>query len=255
MKRKVIYAISGKANSGKDTVASIILYLSIKGFIDNIEFNNQYKQWFYYRDRYAALHNNLHFADNLKTALASIFCVDKVVFNNRAIKDKYCLKLNDYTLIDINDIEKSEDNIILANDDLEDMTIEQYLYHFNKLGNKNIYISIRTLMQHFATKICREIIDENIWVKSLLKHIDKLNDDVVCVSNVRFKNEQEALLKLKETKGYKVVTIKIIREDNKNNDTHESEKINFNCDYEIVFEDLKQLFTIIKKIYYENRIS
>ena len=255
MNKKVIYAISGKANSGKDTIASIILYLSIKGFADDINFEEQYLEWYYNRNKYKSLHNNLHFADNLKNILALLFDVDKTIFNDRYKKDNFYLRLSDYELINKQDAEESNNNTIITNEDLEDMDLMEYIYHLTKLNYKNIYINIRTLMQYFGTNICRNIIDENIWIKSLLKKINRLYDDVICISDVRFKNEQEALLKLEETNNYKVVTIKTIRNNSQNDDSHESEKINFNCNYEIMCEDLRTLFKTIKNIYYENCIS
>ena len=267
MNKKVIYAISGKANSGKDTIASIILYLSIKGFADDINFEEQYLEWYYNRNKYKSLHNNLHFADNLKKSLALLFDIDKNVFDDRYKKDNFYLKLSDYELVDkkeliegkelINekDIEELNNSTIIINEDLEDMYMDDYIYHLNKLNYKNIYINIRTLMQYFGTNICRNIIDENIWIKSLLKKVNRLYDDVICISDVRFKNEQEALLKLEETNNYKIVTIKTIRPDNQNNGSHESERIDFDCNYEITCEDLRTLFRTIKAIYYENSIS
>lgn len=255
MSKKVIYSISGKANSGKDTIASIILYLSIKGFADDINFEEQYLEWYYNRNKYKSLHNNLHFADNLKNILALLFDVDKIIFNDRYKKDNFYLRLSDYELINKSDAEESNNNTIITNEDLEDMDLMEYIYHLTKLNYNNIYINLRTLMQYFGTNICRNIIDENIWIKSLLKKINRLYDNVICISDVRFKNEQEALLKLEETNNYKVVTIKTIRNNSQNDDSHESEKINFNCNYEIMCEDLRTLFRTIKTIYYENCIS
>ena len=255
MNKKVIYAISGKANSGKDTIASMILYLSIKGFPDDITFEEQYLEWYYNRNKYQSLHNNLHFADNLKNILALLFDIDKNIFNDRYKKNNFYLRLSDYESVNKSDAEKSENNTIITNEDLEDMDLMEYIYHLTKLNYKNIYINIRTLMQYFGTNICRNIIDENIWIKSLLKKINRLYDDVICISDVRFKNEQEALLKLEETNNYKVVTIKTVRPGNQDNGSHESEKIDFDCGYEIMCEDLRTLFKTIKTIYYENSIS
>lgn len=258
MSKKVIYAISGKANSGKDTIASIILYLSAKGFPDNITFEEQYLEWYYNRNKYKMLHNNLHFADSLKNILSLLFNIDKSVFNDRYKKDNFYLRLSDYELVNKQDIEKSEDNTIITNEDLIDMDLNTCTYHLSQFNFKNIYISIRALMQYFGTNICRKSIDENIWIKNLLKQINKLYDDVICVSDVRFKNEQEALLRLEDTNNYKVITIKTIRPINNfiQDNSHESERINFNCGYEIMNEDLRALFRTIKKIYYyENSIS
>ena len=87
---------------------------------------------------------------------------------------------------------------------------------------KGLPYTAREFMQFFATDICRDQIDKQIWIKLLLLNNKKLlsdTDNLIVIDDVRFENEVEFL----KSKG--ACLIKLDRSDYfHENDNHESEK-------------------------------
>ncbi len=54
-------------------------------------------------------------------------------------------------------------------------------------------VTLRRCMQLFGTEFGRDVLGKDIWVKSLLRRINKSLCDYVVVSDVRYVNEAEAL--------------------------------------------------------------
>jgi len=112
-------------------------------------------------------------------------------------------------------------------------------------------MTAREVLQYIGTDILRKL-DDEIWIKSLLKKINKDKPEVALICDIRFKNEIKAL---RECGG---VVIGLTRSMDKVNDLHSSEKeIESSleeCDHvidnrEMSIEDqCKETFEVIRKI-------
>lgn len=231
-----VIGIAGEKNSGKDTVASMINYIFAKGVtqanysvyvISKAKYDNTYADRIY------------HFADPLKQVLSVIYNIPIECFYDRKYKDEYWYCFNTGAFLDTKTVIRSNYNIIEINDLTKLNTLKNELCD-NK--NKSTVIQLRTLMQYFGTDICRENLQDDIWIRCALgKIIDKANARRVCiVPDVRFANEANAL-KIVSPSLYGGV-IRISRDSCEKNE-HSSETIDFNCDYNIDNnKDLRSLF-------------
>ena len=115
---------------------------------------------------------------------------------------------------------------------------------------KDYKLSGRKILQVIGTDIIRNYVSENFWVEFLENKIDLITDDnaVILIGDVRFQNEYNMI----KNKGG--IIIKIFKNNFTSNNQHISEKINFDCDYNIFneFNNLSKLetdlFEIIKKL-------
>lgn len=140
--RPAIIGLSGKAGSGKDTFAELMMEAGLKSYGFRI----------------------MKFADILKQVCATILGVDRERFEDQ-------------------DFKASKIPGVLWGD----MTYRDFLI---KLGTD-------ALRNHF---------DEDIWVKALLSNIDYEKQDKIIVTDVRFKNEADAIRSL----GGKILRLSLI---------------------------------------------
>lgn len=82
---------------------------------------------------------------------------------------------------------------------------------------KNKKMTAREVLQYVGTDIFRKL-DPDVWIKSLLRKIEKDSPEVALICDVRFKNE---ILKLQESGGF---IIGLTRDPYNNADSHSSEK-------------------------------
>lgn len=95
----------------------------------------------------------------------------------------------------------------------------------NKTQKKSLMgITPREAMQIIGTEMVRDTLDENFWVKHLLRRLDGKR---TVISDVRFQNEADMISK---NGG---ILIEIIRPNNTVLN-HRSEHVNIKCDYVIV---------------------
>jgi hypothetical protein len=81
----------------------------------------------------------------------------------------------------------------------------------------------RRLLQWFGTEVCRNIY-ENIWIDSLTDELEKRPEEVICITDCRFKNEYDSIVALRE-KGYNVHFVNVSRDMGDNEFSgHASEK-------------------------------
>lgn len=235
----LIIGIAGTKGSGKDTVASMINYIFAKGITAA-----NYRDWITNRTKmeYNYADRIIHFADPLKDVLSIIYNIPRKHFDNHKYKDDYWYCINNHKFM--NDDIIRDKNLYKTIDitDLQNRNLNDYI----KKENKFVYIKLRTLLQYFGTNICRNNLDENIWVNSAIeKIINKAKARNICiVPDVRFNNEAKAIKGCDEY-PYGVV-LKIIRGNN-DNCNHESENINFACDYDIINDS--SLMSLFYKVY------
>lgn len=224
--KSFIIGIAGTKNSGKDTIASMINYIFAVGIT-----KAKYQDWIIKRTIYDNNYKDriIHFADPLKDVLSIIYNIPREYFNDRKYKDElwYCFETNTF----VNNITVSTEkyNIITINDLHDNNSLDDELYTYSYINN---VIKLRTLMQYFGTNICRNKLDNDIWIKcAISKIIDKAEVRRLCiVPDVRFANEANAL-KINVDSLYGGV-IKVNRNSN-DNSKHSSEIIDFAVDFEI----------------------
>ena len=119
---------------------------------------------------------------------------------------------------------------------------------YSAAKKQNLYIKLRALMQYFGTDICRNYIDNNIWINSTMsKVIDTAITRTLCIiPDVRFANEANAIRN--NDKLLYGGLIKINRDD-QYLDKHDSECIDFDVDFKIDNNgNLMQLFYKVLEI-------
>lgn len=79
-------------------------------------------------------------------------------------------------------------------------------------------VSPRVFMQQFGTELCRNLFGEDIWVDLLFNKINKMNKEIIIITDVRFNNEAK---RIKKNNG---LIIQIERENYHHHDFHISEK-------------------------------
>jgi|LakMenEpi12Oct12_1017442.scaffolds.fasta_scaffold00003_24 hypothetical protein len=207
-----IIAISGRKQSGKNTVANFITgsILKNKGMIQDFNINNdgnleikttnskneigwgvldlmrKDEIFINYAENELWPHVKIyHFADPLKEICTNLFNIDtKTVYGN----------------------DKQKNNKINLN--WEDMPEN----HDSKKGR----MTAREFMQHFGTNILRKMKDD-IWVQATITRIFGENSEIAIIPDVRFPNEIEAI---KDNGG---TVIRLTR--NVFNDPHHCESI------------------------------
>ena len=169
-----LIAFSGTKCSGKDTASKMLQYcLSVP---------KAFRQYWIYKRFNKLFHkswNIIAFADTMKKMLAELLNVPADLFNNRDFKEKTFVNLNTLQLIYnrpayINTLQDSKFNKLAKELDLN-------LLNYN--------LSIRQLMQYFATNVCRKYFGQNIWINSTL-HRSKRK---TIISDCRFFNEAQAI--------------------------------------------------------------
>lgn len=237
--RNYIIGIAGTKNSGKDTIASMINYIFKVGTT-----TATYSSYILNKDRidFTLKDRIIHFADAPKDILSLMFNISRKYFDDRNYKDVYWYNINTRTFANL-DKNRIASEVLLTIKDLEKgFTIPQLIDNY---GGKHVYIKLRTLMQYFATNICKSYFGEDIWVKSAMsKIVDIAESRRVCiVPDVRFANEAEAIMTDSNSLYGVVIMVK------RNSDVepeHCSEVIDFKCDFEI--DNDSNLFQLFYKV-------
>lgn len=239
MENKFIIAFTGKANAGKDTCGSIVNYISKVGVG-----KAKYEEWekLYNSNK---LSNNFHFATNVKRCLSIMFGVAVELFDDREYKDKKYYCIEEHRFIDKNalDTRKYEEITI---EHLEEYTLRDSIYNL-KCFNKVAVVTLRTLMQYFATEIGRNQIHKNIWIYSTISNVRtylERSNKVAAITDLRFYGEAEAICK-QDCITYIVRVNRLGKEESFN---HISEKLDFDVDYTI--DNTTSLMALFYKVLY-----
>lgn len=112
-------------------------------------------------------------------------------------------------------------------DTLKSFSLNTYL---KVNSDKLVCIKLRSLLQYFGTEVCRNKLDDNIWIKCAInKIVNKAESRRLCiVPDVRFANEADAL-RISNDSLYGGV-IEVRRNDAGDTDNHDSETIDFGVD-------------------------
>ena len=235
----MIIGIAGEANSGKDTIASMINYIISVGIT-----KAKYSDWLIYQNRIGSQKqlNVIHFADNLKDCLSIIYNIPREYFDDRKKKDKEYYLLNEQRFVDEKTFKTKYYEVTFES--LGDYSLNELIYD----DITDIGIKLRTLMQYFGTNICRNLLDQDIWVKSTIDKARELADiyKICLIPDVRYVNEANAIRALYPNGK----VIRVIRDNNNSSSNHSSEIIDFNVD--IIIENNKtkmQLFYKVIEVY------
>lgn len=243
MENKFIIAFTGKANAGKDTCGSIVNYISKVGVS-----KANYEEWKRLHNS-GNLNNSFHFATNVKKCLSIMFGIEEKYFDNREYKDKKYYCLEEHRFIDKNalDTRKYEEITI---EYLKEHTLKDSILNLKCFDRKAV-VTLRTLMQYFATEIGRNQLMENIWIYSTIAdinlHLNSYNK-VATVTDLRFYGEAEAICK----QSCNTYLVKVNRPDKEESFNHISEQGNFDVNYTIDnTSSLMALFYKVVKMYQE----
>lgn len=242
----VVIGIGGQKHSGKDTFASMLLYIHRVGPAA-ANYNNWYEHFIV--PGFSGREMITHFADSLKDSCSTLFHIQRKLFDDTSYKDDKYYSFRDNRFIDQKEL--TVDNQRLAPTDLLD---------FNNFADKIAnnpdapLIKIRNLMTVFADTI-KHVFGEDIFVNTTIRKInDIIKSYKFCViPDVRFENESIALRQTDDNwQGY---VIKIIRpETRETKNLHNSEVCFFPADYTILNNgSLFNLFYKAIEVY--NKIS
>lgn len=185
----MIIGISGKLNSGKDTVAQIINFLSIGGFNSYYNFEDFSEFYTDGIDEYPF--KTVRFADKLKDCACLILGCTREQIENREFKEKelgeewwkYELSWHEHTKVDCvyNTYEE-------ACEELRNFGGSSF---DEKEAITTIKLTPRLLLQLLGTECGRQIIHPNIWVNATMA--DYNPDKKWIIPDVRFKNEADSI--------------------------------------------------------------
>lgn len=240
--KECIIGIAGHKNSGKDTVASMINYIFVTGIT-----RSNYADYVIRRKSIDISHKDriIHFADSMKDAMSIIFSIPRSAFDDRVKKDNEYWDYFNRKFITFGEVIRNKNHYIV--DNLIDNNLNNVI-QYSTAKKQNLYIKLRALMQYFGTDICRNYIDNNIWINSTMsKAINiAINRTLCIIPDVRFANEANAIRN--NSKLLYGGLIKINR-DNIDKDYHSSECIDFDVDFKINNNgNLMQLFYKVLEI-------
>lgn len=238
MENKFIVAFTGKANAGKDTCGSIINYINKVGVG-----KAKYEEWKKLYDL-NKLPNNFHFATNVKKCLSIMFGIAVELFDNREYKDKKYYCIEEHRFIDKNQLDTRK---------YEEITIEHLKEHTLKGSvlslkyfDRKAVVTLRTLMQYFATEIGRNQINENIWIYSTIRDVKSYLEynKIATITDLRFYGEAEAICR----QDCITYIIKVNRPNKEESFNHISEQGDFDVDYTI--DNTTSLMGLFYKVLY-----
>ena len=222
----MIIGIAGNINSGKDTVASMLLYIHSVG-----KNKAKFADWNIKRMAYdnSFKHKIIHFAHVIKSNLSNIFCIDIDYFNNRRYKDELWYHPSTGRFLEDNELKDYHKQITLDN-----------FYEFNS-HNPNHVIKLRTLIQTYAEE-CKRMFGELVWCKSTINQAYWINQahKICVIPDVRFIHES---ISIRSNDG---IVIKIVRPNNKIQSNHNSE--NNDLDYDYLIENDETLTVLFFKV-------
>lgn len=170
-----LIAISGCKNSGKDCITTMLQYcLSVPKIFRQYWIYEKFRKWV--KPKY----RRLAFADPMKRMLSILLNVPYYKFNNRNFKEDCVINVPtlDYSLSTFNN----------ESERMSDSKFNKLVKSLDpSLAQSNL--TVRQLMQYFATNVMQTYFGRNVWINSTLKHCNK----PTIISDLRFKAEFDAV--------------------------------------------------------------
>lgn len=227
-----IIAVSGVKGVGKNEVADMLRYiLSTPTFLHKYKWYKRFKHWKFFKKWKIT-----SFAYNVKRTLACLLGVSYYEFNNRDFKE------NVYVELPTLNITKNPTCDVIHDSKFSKLakTLDQSICKYA--------LTIRQLMQLYATEIMQTYFGRNVWINSTLNQTKSQN---IIISDLRFKAELDAV---KERNGIVIY----IERPGCEFGNHASEKEikslveNLEFDYTIKNDStLEELFNNVKIVVYD----
>ncbi len=227
-----LIAIAGLANSGKDTLSSMLHYiLNAPKCFQTYWWYKHLKKW-PFKNKW----ETVAFAKPLKETLSIILNKPTEWFDDRNNKENCYVQLDTLKVY-----QKSE---IPENCRLSENKFQKVIKSGESIP-ENLYISIRQLMQYYGTECVRRFLGDKTWINVTL---NKQNNKKLIISDLRFKVE---LIEVYSRKG----TVIYVQRNSAKPGTHASEReavqmlnaglfntiINNNGSLEDLFNKIKEL--------------
>lgn len=220
--KPIIIGIAGQKGSGKDTAASMIAYILGVGIT-----KAKFQEWIVRRKYYECIYkdNIIHFADAVKDCVSIIFSIDRDKFDDRVYKDQLWFCIEEHRFIKDSDIIPGK-YIRVNIEDLQQHSLN-YIIEYNAY---KVVIKLRTIMQYFATDICRKHLYDTIWIDNTMKTAATIayEKDFCIIPDVRFENECNYI----QYNGYGGKVILLTRNTD-SKPKHSSEHLDFTVDWTI----------------------
>lgn len=226
MESPIVIGIGGQKHSGKDTFASMLLYVNRVG-----PAAAKYNVWYesYRTAGFIDKQMTTHFAEPLKDACSVMFHINRNLFDDLEHKDRKYYSFRDNKFLDEKEITVDQQRLAVTD-----------LLDFNNFADKIAnnpdapLIKIRNLMTCYADTM-KYVFGEDVFVNTTIRRIDEIASSYgfCLIPDVRFINEVTALHQTEDKwQGY---VIKIIRPDKTETENlHNSEVCNFTPDYTII---------------------
>ena len=219
---RIIIAISGSKEVGKDTTATMLEYIMSVGIG-----KANYVEW-YRRTKVAENYgeNIIHFADKLKDLCAQITNLPRYYFDQHQYKDElWWIYGTEYFIgdeeIEKHNIGKNKKNYIKI-ESCNLLTLKDHLDSIAK--SKGIpVIKLRTILQFVGTEMFRNLYDEKYWIRNTIKKAREItNEKGFCIiPDLRFESELHSLRRACNDSGYKCIIINIGYPDTFERNTNE----------------------------------
>lgn len=263
----ILIGISGKKQSGKDTVAKYLFsYIIQNSNQDNNNFiiNNKSVIEQYFNEDFSKVYSNLDdnfykthiykFATPLKQIVSILLDLDPSELEKEVVKNTPICDFITYKISFPNRFKSEEyyHDTESLNQRLEELQSSNIFYSLKKIN-----ITPRELMQYLGTDVIRNI-DPNIWINLLDKTLKKRSQNcglnIIAITDVRFKNEVDYI---RNNNG---LIIRVIDTKNHIDDLHISEnELNDNQYFDLTIYNNKenvnefgyfnQLFLNVKHLY------
>ena len=244
MTTPIVIGIGGQKHSGKDTIASMFLYIHSVG-----PAAAKYNVWYehYQNPNFSGRQMTTHFADSLKVACSSMFHIKRELFYDMDYKDNKYYSFRDNKFLD-------EKEITVDQQRLAPTDLLNFRNFAAKIANNPDapLIKIRNLMTVFADTM-KHVFGENVFVNSTIREVDDIISSFgfCVVPDVRFINEVVALHQTEDKwQGY---VVKVVRpSETETENLHNSEVCDFDPDYTIINDGtLLSLFYKAIQVYNE----
>ena len=235
----MIIGISGKKTVGKDTVGSIIQFLTRTG-CEHIQTYNDWKTV----EKTTSAHTtfqNKKFADKLKDIVCILIGCSREDLEDEEFKNT--LLGEEYDRYEVTYYSKNGITRVYFNT-REEVGVFLKERRGSVINTQLITMTPRKMLQLMGTQGFRRTIHENIWVSSLMREYknDKQGDlPNWVVTDVRFKNEVEAI----EKRGGIVIRV---NRDTDSTDEHESETELNNHEFNYVIDNNGSLEELIEQV-------
>ena len=242
-----LIGISGKKNSGKDTVASMIQYL-IARKDDSRDINIQTAEFLgLTKDNWMAIHNKQpfvikRFADKVKDMTCILLGCSRQDLEDRNYKERELGEQWQYWQLNYGDFDfQGSAKFNSYNEAVEERKELLRLYDVDE--PKLIKLTPRKVMQLLGTEGVRNAVHPNAWVISTFVNFNSIADHWI-IPDVRFPNELEEIKK----RGGLIIRVNRPQNEEKEADLHSSESSLDEAEFDYIIDNDSDLIYLMLKV-------